>query len=855
MQADRDSLSAELRQVKHDLQSSNIRLTATNANLEEMIGELEDKNVELQYSNSKIDTQRTQLAALRNELATQALVILNKERELATLERALQLTESREARLLSEGALAQAKHATARAEEAAETERAARLKAEEAAAHERVARHDAEEALGQANTCASAADSDARAAAAEAQAAAAEAQAAAAEARAAAAEAQTAGSRATAANAVAQMVRQKSNILAVLDKRHSDTRVATDSARKRKRRKSSRSGLLFTMSDLSDSEPMPVGDDMSAGCFVVPFRSQQPLEFPPFARSLGPLTFNLFTMPTPNPALSRLSPEYMEPIESLNSGSAMMHPVATVDMGGPPIQQPSDTPVSPVRESDDSIGSLFVSVYDIFLEVCKALLATEVGRADLLRLATVNRAVSDVALDVLWEKQNTITNLFRVLPRIEEIRVLLTLRDPKRNLTDDEYARFMSYASRIKVLEDSDHIPRVPTRIDQTLLLCILRRGPVLPNVRTLRGEAGGTFEKVDMQVQWSSNDTDAVLAVVRSVGFTVIQTLGVFAPLSHICSLTISPGENYEAIPHLRHLASLEELHLYYFRSPGLVPNKPPAPAPGFRALRTLLLSETRGIDHAYEVLRAMSSEPMQLRLLEHYDFRSYSGDDGSWRTGQHDARRFYRLLRDRVDRSTLTTLRITQAALFSALRAFPNITRTTVFFNHEQADINGALDVLTAMWPRLSYLCFRNRTAATTGFGEEPDMSRVTLAGLVPIATRCPELSILNVPLDLQEVPEPVQLLEHEVLEGRLVHLNVQDVTPYHADVEGIVQFLASIFPAMTLGCIYACDLDERTSSSSTRVTESADNSTNMEGPMQCCRLRLVSREMAVFLHNFAS
>lgn len=524
-----------------------------------------------------------------------------------------------------------------------------------------------------------------------------------------------------------------------------------------------------------------------------------------------------------------------------------MHPVATVDMGGPPIQQPSDTPVSPVRESDGSIGSLFVSVYDIFLEVCKALLATEVGRADLLRLATVNRAVSDVALDVLWEKQNTITNLFRVLPRIEEKRVvlrewrvhpyltecggpkmyrcdverlLLTLRDPKRNLTDDEYARFMSYASRIKVLEDSDHIPRVPTRIDQTLLLCILRRGPVLPNVRTLRGEAGGTFEKVDMQVQWSSNDTDAVLAVVRSVGFTVIQTLGVFAPLSHICSLTISPGENYEAIPYLRHLASLEELHLYYFRSPGLVPNKPPAPAPGFRALRTLLLSETRGIDHAYEVLRAMSSEPMQLRLLEHYDFRSYSGDDGSWRTGQHDARRFYRLLRDRVDRSTLTTLRITTGRgddvpprkLFSALRAFPNITRTTVFFNHEQADINGALDVLTAMWPRLSYLCFRNRTAATTGFGEEPDMSRVTLAGLVPIATRCPELSILNVPLDLQEVPEPVQLLEHEVLEGRLVHLNVQDVTPYHADVEGIVQFLASIFPAMTLGCIYACDLDER-------------------------------------------
>ncbi|TRM55748.1 hypothetical protein BD626DRAFT_516409 [Schizophyllum amplum] len=235
MQADRDSLSAELRQVKHDLQSSNLRLTATNANLEEMIGELEDKN------------------------------------ELATLERALQLTETREARLLSEGALAQAKHATARAEEAAETERAARLKAEEAAAHERVARHDAEEALGQANTCASAAD--ARAAAAEAQAAAAEAQAAAAEARAAAAEAQTAGSRATAANAVAQMVRQKSNILAVLDKRHSDTRVATDSARKRKRRKRSRSGLLLTTSDLeqsmNDSEPLPYSIDMSAGYIIM----------------------------------------------------------------------------------------------------------------------------------------------------------------------------------------------------------------------------------------------------------------------------------------------------------------------------------------------------------------------------------------------------------------------------------------------------------------------------------------------------------------------------------------------------------------------------------------------------------
>ncbi|TRM57091.1 hypothetical protein BD626DRAFT_574910 [Schizophyllum amplum] len=508
-------------------------------------------------------------------------------------------------------------------------------------------------------------------------------------------------------------------------------------------------------------------------------------------------------------------------------------------MAALPEQLPTGDTVSPLK-SESSIGSLFVSVYDIFLEVCRTLLATKDGRADLLRLATVNRAVSDVALDVLWEKQNTITNLFRILPRIEEQRIkrtmchpirtadnrfgmpymysvhvnrlLLTLQGPDDYLTDVEYSRFLSYAARIKVLKDRNHKPEVHPLIDERLLRCALQKGPILPNVHTLHigWATETTLDGVNTEVQASDNGSDVVLAMVHDYYACIpIETLGVFAPISHIRSLSISPGRDYKAIPHLRHLVFLEELHLFYF--PGPVPSKAPAPAPGFRALRTLRLSETHGLDHAYKVLQVMSSEPLRLHELQHYDLRSRDSiDEGNRDAGQHEARRFFRLLRDRVDCNSLTTLRVTTGRggdipprkLFSDLRAFPNISTINVYYNHEGADINGAVDVLTTMWPGLTALGFANR--ATRG------MSCVTLAGLVPIATRCPGLSSLSIPLDLWQVPEPIQLEDHEVLEDRAVQLDVQDISP-REDMEGIVRFLASIFPAMTLGCIYAHESPE--------------------------------------------
>ncbi|TRM57068.1 hypothetical protein BD626DRAFT_574889 [Schizophyllum amplum] len=190
-----------------------------------------------------------------------------------------------------------------------------------------------------------------------------------------------------------------------------------------------------------------------------------------------------------------------------------MHLTATADMDALPEQLPTGDTVS--LKSENSIGSLFVSVYDIFLEVCKTLLASEGGRADLLRLTTVNRAVSDVALDVLWETQDTITNLFRILPLIEEQRVLLTLPNPDDTLTDDEYARFMGYAIRVKVFSDLGYDPEVHPLIDERLLRCALGRGPILPNLHKLRigGPTETTLDKACTEVQLGGNGPDAILA------------------------------------------------------------------------------------------------------------------------------------------------------------------------------------------------------------------------------------------------------------------------------------------------------------------------------------------------------
>ncbi|TRM55631.1 hypothetical protein BD626DRAFT_576922 [Schizophyllum amplum] len=195
-------------------------------------------------------------------------------------------------------------------------------------------------------------------------------------------------------------------------------------------------------------------------------------------------------------------------------------------------------------------------------------------------------------------------------------QLLLTLQGPDDSLTDVEYSRLVSYVARIKVLKGWNHKPEVHPLIDERLLRSAPQKRPILPNMHTLHigWATETTLDGIDTEVQASDNGSDVVLAMVHDYySFTPLETLGVFAPISHIRSLAKAPPVTL----------------------PGPVPKKSPALAPGF---------------------------PLHLHELQHYDLRLRDSiDEWKWEAGQLEARRFFRLLRDRVDCNSLTMLRVT--------------------------------------------------------------------------------------------------------------------------------------------------------------------------------------------------
>ncbi|TRM64647.1 hypothetical protein BD626DRAFT_583103 [Schizophyllum amplum] len=71
-------------------------------------------------------------------------------------------------------------------------------------------------------------------------------------------------------------------------------------------------------------------------------------------------------------------------------------------------------------------ASRVASIYEIILEICK--IACELWRPDYVvaaRMITVSRFISDIALDVLWERQTSLAPLFRTIPRVERRSVRL----------------------------------------------------------------------------------------------------------------------------------------------------------------------------------------------------------------------------------------------------------------------------------------------------------------------------------------------------------------------------------------------------------------------------------------------
>ncbi|TRM57108.1 hypothetical protein BD626DRAFT_635178 [Schizophyllum amplum] len=380
-----------------------------------------------------------------------------------------------------------------------------------------------------------------------------------------------------------------------------------------------------------------------------------------------------------------------------------------------------------------SAGARVASTYELFFRICK-LLVDDAGLSALLNPAIACRAMSDVALDILWEKQIHLGNLFLTIPGVESSWVVRhrwvnvggyscpggSRISPARSIN-----WFRNYAQRIKILRIT-RTRMTPTSSSTRPPNMVLKRGPILSNAHSInfRSSENSAFETLHIVLQSDSTTTSPVPSardswvslVYRytdpSTFSTAHHTIGTFASLANIRTLTISPGENYEAIPHLRGLPFLENLHLIDFTSGFSLLDSPPTPQPGFRALRSLELSDTRQFDYAREVVRFMSSEPLHLYSFKHLEF----GIDASLHV------------------STGRAAGVRSARLFTDLRVFNNISTAVIYVNHDGADLDSALETFTAAWPSLTHLHFVNRLM---------DFDEVTLEGLVPLATRCPALS----------------------------------------------------------------------------------------------------------------
>ncbi|TRM57106.1 hypothetical protein BD626DRAFT_635176 [Schizophyllum amplum] len=93
------------------------------------------------------------------------------------------------------------------------------------------------------------------------------------------------------------------------------------------------------------------------------------------------------------------------------------------------FRQKTPSDAAPLRHATSILptaASRVASIYEIILEICK--IACELWRPDYVvaaRLITVSRFISEIALDVLWERQTSLAPLFRTIPRVERRSVRL----------------------------------------------------------------------------------------------------------------------------------------------------------------------------------------------------------------------------------------------------------------------------------------------------------------------------------------------------------------------------------------------------------------------------------------------
>ncbi|KAL1714907.1 hypothetical protein EV715DRAFT_294663 [Schizophyllum commune] len=475
------------------------------------------------------------------------------------------------------------------------------------------------------------------------------------------------------------------------------------------------------------------------------------------------------------------------------------------------------------------------------------------GNVALLPVALVNHFVGSIALDVLWEEQTSLLPLIKVLgERLESIiekrrgfatvdentsrltveeHQILFLRpndEKKISISAEEWQRLQFYARRIKVLDDKPLIREESFDIHLGLgSLCAILAGggsePLLPNLYRLN--FGERMESLCESAKLSARYVDEGGQPVPSlclIAYTLQQPQGVWVPgnlcrLEQIRSLGIEPDKDLAIYPLLRNLRYLEELHLKLPEAENDedlilgVTGKKAHNALGFPALTKLRISDPIQMRSVGTALWEMSTEPLKLKELHvtgwRHDF-----------TDETDAIHLYSDIDDACDHNTLTHLTtITHSGssqfqsafeLYSDLLVFPNITHFQLNIFAWHLDVESALDMFTQAWPQLESLILLNRPAYATDTLER-EFTLLTLFDLEYLARRCPRLSYVELEMDLQEVPYPLENLEGEPLLDRRVKLCLGPQDNLHENLSDdytrdVADYLASVFPYPTLECV---------------------------------------------------
>ncbi|TRM64651.1 hypothetical protein BD626DRAFT_492569 [Schizophyllum amplum] len=547
-----------------------------------------------------------------------------------------------------------------------------------------------------------------------------------------------------------------------------------------------------------------------------------------------------------------------------------------------------------------SAATRVASIYEIVQEICRILIAPPrfYGRPYpglLCPLTRVSRFVSDVALDVLWEKQTSLAPLFQTIPRVarrlvkwrryydgwefldsdepdSEIVKRKVLKIPCRHqldddresepgnavdhdgagagigdgvshekayacdsdsnseasdddrcpeddcdpdeleLTDAEYERFTHYARRIRVFDAQRREPWRSRKIfvDNALLFAALRRGPVLPRVRSIR-----LHKEIDLLIHGChivDIDTPSLVGysalVVRDFESFHASPL---CPLTHVRDMTLPPDPELDVLAHLRHLPLLEQLHFGPVRWIYEVEDSCPPPA-GFYALRSLSISGISRLEHVQIILSRMSSKPLRLRSFSHRNTRDMA--TSADHTSAYD---LFRELRARLDVDYLEQLTVSTACcmlyepaglLLKDLCAFPDVRVANIRLAHSPGiDVDEVLDVITSAWPGLEKIFIRNNPNESFRYGHLDDPESGTrrhgsLAGLIPLALRCPRLAVVSVPLQIPSeslaIPRPLEFVVGDAFATRQVRVDARKGDAGDR-VDEVAAFVASVFPSL--------------------------------------------------------